>query len=165
MTLVTAWAAPWPRLRRRASFGACVRRDRGVHAKESGALCHSRQKCDVLVISLLARLDACIVRQSLARVPFFRERKQSHRRESVWCASLLSFPPSRPFGVMSPSPCRVTLHVAWPVSGLGGPFGPFFLYSDYYVLVTVYVILGRDPRRWGLIVEGGPPKKSSQLGF
>ena len=40
--------------------------------------------------------------------------------------------------------------MAWPVSGLGGPFGPFFLYSDYYVLVTVYVILGRDPRRWGL---------------
>ena len=27
----------------------------GVHAMESGALCHSRQKCDVVVISLLAR--------------------------------------------------------------------------------------------------------------
>ena len=41
------------------------------------------------------------------------------------------------------------------MSGLGGPFGPFFLYSDYYVLVTVYVILGRDPRRWGLEVQLG----------
>ena len=131
----------------------------GVHAMESGALCHSRQKCDVLVISLLARLDACIVRQSLARVPFFRG--ASKVTEESLCGVLAgSFPPaaappapSRPFGVfgvMCPSPCRVTLHVAWPVSGLGGPFGPFFLYSDYYVLVTVYVILGRDPRRWGL---------------
>ena len=68
---------------------------------------------------------------------------------------LAVFPALPPFWVMCPSPCRVTLHVAWPVSGLGGPFGPFFLYSDYYVLVTVYVILGRDPRRWGLGVFHG----------
>ena len=70
--------------------------------------------------------------------------------EESLCGVLAVFPALPPLWVMCPSPCRVTLHVAWPVSGLGGPFGPFFLYSDYYVLVTVYVILGRDPRRWGL---------------
>ena len=49
-------------------------------------------------------------------------------------------------------PHRAASHSMWRghVSGLGGPFGPFFLYSDYYVLVTVYVILGRDHRRWDL---------------
>ena len=132
VTLVTAWAAPWPRLRRRASFGACVRRDRGVQAMESGALCHSRQKCDVLVISLLARLDACIVRQSLARVPFFRGRKQSHRRESVWCACCLSRPPAL-LGLCVPH--RAASHSMWRgrCRAWGGPLVPSFS-----IAITMY---------------------------
>ena len=64
---------------------------------------------------------------------------------------LAVFPALPPFwGYVSLTVPRHTPCGVAAVSGLGGPFGPFFLYSDYYVLVTVYVILGRDPRRWGL---------------
>ena len=52
----------------------------------------------------------------------------------------------------APGMLTVPRHTPCGVAGVGpgGGIGPFFLYSDYYVLVTVYVILGRDPRRWGL---------------
>ena len=86
-----------------------------MHAMESGALCHSRQKCDVLVISLLARLDACIVRQSLARVPFFRG--ASKVTEESLCGVLAVFPALPPFwGYVS---LTVPRHTPCGVAGVG----------------------------------------------
>ena len=99
---------------------------------------------------LLAAVEACNqASQSLdARTSVFGSASEVSQRGSVcWLAI---FPALPPLGVMSPSHGRVTLHVAWPASGLGGAVGPFFLYSHYLVLVTVYVILDRDPRRWSL---------------